>query len=1117
MESIAPILILAVIAVPVIRWLVWKDRYRHIQGALSSLEKKQRELLSQLSALEERVAGGPGSVGESPEPVAAADTTAKPLQELAIAKEAAPPSPVIASRQIVPPVAERHPEIAEAVGEEVKDAAEVPAAAQGASAQTDVAPEMDQVTAKVSPDTDGRKSARQQASPPSSRPAHGALESLIGGQWAVWVGGIALALGGIFLVRYSIEAGLVGPRIRLTLAALFGLALLVAGEFIRRRSIAISIAKIDSAYVPGILTAVGSMVLFAAIYAAYGVFGFIGPAAAIVLMGVISLATLALALLHGPSLAALGLLGSYVTPVLVNTSAPDFASLFTFLLVVTFAALALAHLRQWVWLVAASAAGALAWAMLSISTGGFDLLQSLSLKIYLVALGVGFSTLGVIWNYDDENEMDAPVQADTSFATTLAVILAAIGLVIVHYVEASSYALETIAVAAIVIVSIGISAWLRSQIAVSFSIGAAIGLVIFTGWSLKDVQFLPWQLSIGHRQLVYLATREPTGLHTIVGLVFAALTIIAGTAGVLRRTSESRFGRGAIWWALPAAIVPLAAYSVSWISLGAKSSNWQLLFGAMGVSALALATELVIRRAPSLKSQGLFDVFSLTCLAGGGALLAIATLVFNFDGAMLVGLLAALALVISGLSVIRPVQALRYAAAAVAAVAIARVVLDPTLGLSPAPRIIFNSILPAYGLPVLALGLASWLLAKWGKDAPQRFLEGAAVLFAALLFTLEIRHGMNGGNILSDNYTLGEQAAHTITALVMSGAMMRLDERSPSIIFRNAMQLFGYLSLAMVIVSHGLLLNPIFTNEATGEGMVFNLLLIAYLLPGAIAAIVYCLARSRRSTAYLAILEATAWLLLSAFVSLTIRRIFVGEHIGLFSNDIAISEAYTHSIAGLAIIVMVSFAYRLLFGPLKSQILPAALALVIVFFLAMNFALFMPYQHGLTVGNVAFFNLLLPGFLLPAALLLAIRHAWKSIDDWRIPNLSRFLGGLALASVFAWATFTVRHAWHGSALYPGAFFSTETYAYSAVWLALGVGILLLSGWRNAGDLRIASAVVIFAAVLKVFLFDMSALEGALRALSFIGLGIVLIGIGLFYQRLLFKDRNLAVLAEAKGE
>ncbi|MCJ9674541.1 DUF2339 domain-containing protein, partial [Neorhizobium sp. SHOUNA12B] len=37
------------------------------------------------------------------------------------------------------------------------------------------------------------------------------LESYLGARWPVWVGGVALAFGGIFLVRASIEAGLLGP------------------------------------------------------------------------------------------------------------------------------------------------------------------------------------------------------------------------------------------------------------------------------------------------------------------------------------------------------------------------------------------------------------------------------------------------------------------------------------------------------------------------------------------------------------------------------------------------------------------------------------------------------------------------------------------------------------------------------------------------------------------------------------------------------------------------------------------------------------------------------------------------------------------------------------------
>lgn len=71
-----------------------------------------------------------------------------------------------------------------------------------------------------------------------------------------------------------------------------------------------------------------------------------------------------------------------------------------------------------------------------------------------------------------------------------------------------------------------------------------------------------------------------------------------------------------------------------------------------------------------------------------------------------------------------------------------------------------------------------------------------------------------------------------------------------------------------------------------------------------------------------------------------------------------------------------------------------------------------------------------------------------------------------------------------------------------MWLVLGVLLLVAGSRLDAKSIRIASAVLVFVAVLKVFLVDMSNLEGFLRALSFIGLGAVLIGIGRFYQKIL---------------
>jgi uncharacterized membrane protein len=85
----------------------------------------------------------------------------------------------------------------------------------------------------------------------------------------------------------------------------------------------------------------------------------------------------------------------------------------------------------------------------------------------------------------------------------------------------------------------------------------------------------------------------------------------------------------------------------------------------------------------------------------------------------------------------------------------------------------------------------------------------------------------------------------------------------------------------------------------------------------------------------------------------------------------------------------------------------------------------------------------------------------------------------------------------------GATSDAEQYTYSAVWLMFGVALLAAGIALRSLPLRIASAAVVVLTVLKVFIIDMSDLTGIYRALSFLGLGVVLIGIGWFYQRLLF--------------
>jgi uncharacterized membrane protein len=101
--------------------------------------------------------------------------------------------------------------------------------------------------------------------------------------------------------------------------------------------------------------------------------------------------------------------------------------------------------------------------------------------------------------------------------------------------------------------------------------------------------------------------------------------------------------------------------------------------------------------------------------------------------------------------------------------------------------------------------------------------------------------------------------------------------------------------------------------------------------------------------------------------------------------------------------------------------------------------------------------------------------------------------------------------YHGEVL-DGVVSDPEQYTFSAVWLAFGVVLLVAGLLLGSKPARLASAAVVLLTIAKVFLVDMAGLAGIWRALSFIGLGLVLVGIGYLYQRLLFPRRAAAPTA-----
>lgn len=174
------------------------------------------------------------------------------------------------------------------------------------------------------------------------------------GNWMVWVGGLCVALSGVFLARYSIEQGLLGPTARISLGIITGLGLLVAAEWLRR--------KTQVAYSAVAALAGGaSVMLYSVILASLHLYQLWPPLLVFALLALVSLGSMLLALWHGPTLALIGITGGYLVPLLLGSSGGEPLLVLVYILIISSAALFLQRYVQRAWLFALTLAGILGW------------------------------------------------------------------------------------------------------------------------------------------------------------------------------------------------------------------------------------------------------------------------------------------------------------------------------------------------------------------------------------------------------------------------------------------------------------------------------------------------------------------------------------------------------------------------------------------------------------------------------------------------------------------------------------------------------------------------------------------------------------------------------------
>ncbi|MEG6507947.1 DUF2339 domain-containing protein [Methyloligella sp. 2.7D] len=786
-------------------------------------------------------------------------------------------------------------------------------------------------------------------SPPPAPAQTIGLEERFGTQWVVWAGGIALALGGFFLLRYSIEQGWFGPGARILLGAILAAIVIAAGEWTRRNELHSRLAVAPNADIPSILTAVGTTIAYADIYAAHGLYGFIGPGLAFLLLGLVALITLAAALLHGPALAGLGLIGAFLTPAMISTPEPNYWGLYLYLAIVSAAAFALARARLWRWLAIAATCFALFWTLPDMDKTGASVLLP---HLFHVIAGLCLAAALIVSGFFLGPEQERPKIDAVSSGVLAAYLLGGLGIVLATGHDGA--ALWGFALLVAIALAVAWKAVSATGTVLAASLFVAL---LFLAWSAQiDIQsvYTTWDLS----QQPQIQRVPGFDAHLLWALGFAGLF---GGAGFLIQGRLPN-AKPAACWAAAAVFTPIALLIAVYYQIASFERSLPFAAAALVLAGLfAFATEMLSKRAAR---AGIATATALFAIGAVGALALALTMALEKGW-----LTIALALMVPGIAWIaekRRLRILRPLAGALIAAVLARFAWDPQIvGNAIGETPILNWLLYGYGIPALAFWAAARMLRRQRADGVTRLAESATLLCTVLLFFFEIRH-LTGLDIYRGGTSLTEVALQIIVWLALATGLERGRLNAERIVYDWGALILAGLALLGIGFGLGIDVNPLFRPEPVG-GLILNLLLLAYAFPA-----------------------------------------------------------------------------------------------------------FLCWRLSLVTAKT------------------------------RPPAYSRTFAYTAVALVLVYLSFEVRRFYQGPILSSFHVSDAEQYTYSVVWLAFGVALLAFGIARRSLSLRAASAAVVVLTVLKVFFIDMAGLTGIYRAVSFLGLGAVLLGIGWFYQRILFR-------------
>lgn len=755
----------------------------------------------------------------------------------------------------------------------------------------------EQLPDKAAPDAQPASSAWSGGAPEAGTPLQPAaasrpprdMEQALAGRWFVWIGGLAIAIGGVLFVKYAYDNGLLSPHAQIVLALASGLLLVLAGEWLRRRSLGAVASSPD--YVPAALSAAGLAVLFAAIYAAYALYRIIEPVTAFAGLAAVGLGAMALSRRQGPFIAALGLLGSYVTPALVPSPEPLAWNFFPYLLIIFVASLLTLRGRSWWWLGYCAIAGNVLWSALWL-LGPFTAADVWPVGLTALASGLcGMVLLQGRMALADEGASPAGHGALRPALGVGVIALAAGTAILMLLVQAADQSGEALALLAVGLAMLLIFAWLKPGLSLFAPAAGLVMLAVLAGWreaalhawTLDEWGLWTWSSSLGPETRRYLTWMLGAG---------AGFTL-AGVSGVLWRP------RNASWGALGGGAAFLFLFG-AWarVDFLLTQQSWALL--AAGAAAVLLLATLVWSR------RGRDGEAGAGLLALGAAALLVMALDRMFSGTWLTLAISALGLGFALLSGLLKPRLMGPITAGLAGLAALRLFVSRELWADDRSQPWGEHwVIYGYGAPAVLSYAGSKILRRSGHERSAVALEGISLGLLISLAALEIRVLIAGGVTYEDPELL-EMAAHVLTWAGAAYGLMHRQRLFSSFVSQWGARVLLLMAMAGAVGLSLIALNPVVTGAPVPGGRVFNALLLAYLLPVPLIILIarrldaIGWARARPVALLLALV------LLFAYVTLETKRIFQGMMLVPESPSLAETYAYSAVWLGFALVLFVT-------------------------------------------------------------------------------------------------------------------------------------------------------------------------------------------------------------------